>query len=116
MTTNTPAILTLADLVDRLDGIDPDSLTYQRSRGWVLGFTDCDDFELACHAFPGRREDRVDHNLVAKRFLVTGNSDFELAHLCHAELPCWTKVTLADVARRHARGRCSASRESFDFI
>lgn len=109
-TTPTPAILTLADLVDRLDGIDPDSLTYQRARGWVLGFTCCQDFELACHAFPGRREDRVDHNLVAKRFLVAGSHDFELAHPCHHQLTCWNEVTLVDVARRHGRGLLNLTR------
>lgn len=111
MTTNpTPAILTLADLVSRLDGIDPDSLTYQRSRGWVIGFTSCQDFEVAVTAFPGQRADRVDYNMVAKRFLVAGNHDFELNHPCHAQLPCWMHVTLADVARRHAEGYLDLTR------
>ena len=85
-------------------------MTYQRSRGWVIGFTSCQDFEVALAAFPGLRADRVDHNLVAKRFLVTGDHDFELAHPCHAQLPCWTDVTLTEVARRHAEGILNLTR------
>ncbi len=100
----TPAILTLADLVDRLDGIDPNSLTYQQGRGWTIGFTDCSDFESACLAFPGQPADRVDHNLVAKRFLVTGHHDFELDHACHPQLGCWATHTMVETARRFGAG------------